>query len=105
VVSDVSAMKIVKIKKIEGCLEGSNVRDVLYDSIVSKEFIMYLGTYGKLIYQDSFDKPFYKVIMKTQAGTFSIKGSEGNRSARLLLPDSNDVEIIEELKRIVIEYN
>lgn len=98
-------MKIIKIKKIEGCLEGTNVRDILFDIVVSKEFILYLSNFGKLIYQDSFEKPFYKVILKTTAGTYSIKGSQGNKTARLLLPDSNDAEIIEEIKKIVKEYN
>jgi hypothetical protein len=97
-------MKIINIKKIEGCLEGTNVRDVLFDNAVTKEFILYLGTFGKLIYQDSFEKPFYKVIMQMPDRVYSIKGSQGNKSARLLLTDNNDSEIIKELKTLIAEY-
>ena len=98
-------MKIINIKKISGCLEGINVRDVLFDESVTKEFILFLGSFGKLIYQDSFEKPFYKVIMRTANGTYSIKGSEGNKSARLLLPDVSDTDILNDIQSKTAGFN
>ena len=80
-------MKIIKIKKIGDCLEGSNVRDILLDNTVDKKFIEYIGELGKLIYNSSMDKPFYKVIVR---GQYTLKGAETNKTIRVLLPEGVD---------------
>ena len=67
-------MKVKKIKKIEDCLEGTNVRDFLLDGFLNKKFIDYLGKLGKYIYNDEFAKPFFKVIVR---GKYTIKGARG----------------------------
>ncbi len=76
-------MKVEKIKKIEGCLDGTNVKDVLLSDYVDKAFVDYLAALGKLIYFEGSGKPFYKVIIR---GQYSIKGAVGNHTCRLILP-------------------
>ena len=94
-------MKIIKIKNIEGCLEGTNVKDVLYDKKVTQDFISYLSKLGKLIYNDSFEKPFYRIIVK---GKYTLKGSETNKTSRVILPEEADGEYIQELKDYIKHY-
>ncbi len=80
-------MKVVKTKKVEGCLDSKNAVDVLYDKEVTKDFIEYLGNLGKLIYKNNLEKPFYRVIVR---GEYTLKGSEGNMTTRVLLPEKFD---------------
>ncbi|MCX7736986.1 MAG: hypothetical protein N2319_09760 [Candidatus Kapabacteria bacterium] len=90
-------MEILKVKKIEDCLEGKNVWDLLLEKPITKGFIYHLGLLGKMIYQDFFPKPFFTLIVK---GRFTIKGSEQNQTIRLLLPDDADSsKEIEELRK------
>ncbi len=89
-------MEILKVKKIEDCLEGKNVWDLLLNKPITKGFIFHLGLLGKMIYQDFFPKPFFTLIVK---GRFTIKGSESNQTIRLLLPDDSDAaKQIDDLK-------
>jgi hypothetical protein len=94
-------MKVIDIKKIDGCLEGRNVWDVLLDGEISKEFIEYLGNNGKLIYQKQMEKPFFTIILR---GKYTIKGSQTNHTFRAILPEKADIEILDEIKDIISKY-
>lgn len=94
-------MYIVAIKKIEGCIEGTNVKDLLFDEPISKLFAEYLGRLGKYIYNDNFDKPFFKIIVRSY---YTLKGSIGNRSIRIILPSSIDEDILRNLINYVNEF-
>lgn len=78
-------MKVIKVKKIEDCLESTNVRDILLSRQMDKRFIFYLGNLGKLVYNDNFDKPFFSVIVK---GKYTLKGAETNKILRVMLPEN-----------------
>ena len=88
-------MDIIDVKKVDDCLEGKDVRDLLFDKDTTKEFVDYLSNLGKMIYHDFKPKPFWNLIVR---GRYTLKGAVGNNTARLLLPDENDSEIICELK-------
>ncbi|MDQ1266539.1 MAG: hypothetical protein QG635_1691 [Bacteroidota bacterium] len=90
--------KVVKTKKVEGCLEGSNAYDIMLDNPVEKKLIDKLGELGKLIYISSFDKPFYRVIAR---GKYTLKGVETNKTFRVLLPDSSGQETLNEIIRYI----
>lgn len=94
-------MKIIKQKKIEGCLEGANVKDIKFDEKISKEFVLHLGKMGKLIFDEELKKPFFRVIVK---GKFTMKGSVSNKTIRLLLPAEGDEEIIQSLNEHVKKF-
>ena len=93
-------MKIVKVKKIEGCLEGTNVRDILFDLEITKDFIEFLGDHGKLVYNPEMEKPFFRVIVR---GKYTLKGSQGNKSIRVILPENSE-GLIEELTAYISSY-
>lgn len=95
-------MKVLKIKKVEDCLESTNVRDILMDSELIKVFIDHLGLLGKLIYYENFKKPFFKVIVR---GEYTIKGAQGNKEFRVLLPENADDSIIERIMAHIEKYS
>jgi hypothetical protein len=94
-------MRIIKIKKVEDCLESTNVRDVLLDESISKKFIDHMGKLGKLVYYESFAKPFFKVIVR---GEYTIKGAQTNSEFRIMLPESATEEAIEPIVNHIGEY-
>ncbi len=87
-------MNLLKIKRIEGCMEGSNVWDMLFDKEIDKDTIDSLGTMGKLIYNSAMEKPFFKVIVR---GKYTIKGSEGNKTLRVILPEKTGRDSLDEI--------
>jgi hypothetical protein len=94
-------MKVLDIKRIHGCLEGRNVWDFLLDGSISKDFISHLGNFGKLIYQDQMKKPYFTIIVR---GKYTIKGSETNKTFRVILPENANIELLEEIKDNVSEH-
>jgi hypothetical protein len=88
-------MKVIKEKKIEGCLEGTYIYELLLDNPLTKTFIQYLGALGKFIYQDTLEKPFFKVIVR---GEMTIKGSQGAKSFRIVF---GSPEVREELNKLI----
>ena len=85
-------MKIVAIRKLQDCFDGSFIKEALLDTAVSKEFIDFLGLQGELEYYGSFARPFYKI---TVAHKYILKGVEGNSTIRLIL-NRGGVETAEE---------
>lgn len=75
-------MKVIKIKELEDCFDGSFIKEVLLDDIVSKDFIFCMGKEGELQYYPSFARPFYKIEVP---GKYIIKGVEGNNTIRVIL--------------------
>ncbi len=86
-------MKVLKHKKIEGCLDGTNVRDILLDGLIDKKLVLYIGELGRLIYKEEMAKPFFRVIVR---GKYTLRGSQGNKTIRVILPDdAGDTEMQE----------
>lgn len=94
-------MTVTKTKKLEGCIEGSNVYDLLLSETISKQFIDYIGKLGKLVYHESMEKPLFVVIVR---GEMTIKGVEGNKTIRVLLPDKAGSSRIDDLKSCIQNF-
>ena len=90
-------MKVIKIKEIEDCFDGSFMKEALFDNVVTKNFIYYLALSGELEYFPSFARPFYKVNVP---GRYMVKGVEGNKTARLITNRKNR----EESQKNFLEY-
>ncbi len=75
-------MKIIKIKELEDCFDGTFMKEALLSENVTKTFIDHLAETGKLEYHASFTRPYFRIDVP---GMFIIKGVEGNRSIRLIL--------------------
>jgi hypothetical protein len=95
------SMKVVMTKKIEGCLEGTNVYDILFDCISDKKFIDYLSSLGTLSFNDQMAKPYYRIICR---GKYTIRGSVGNHTIRVTLPENAPNEMLEEITNMINSY-
>jgi hypothetical protein len=95
-------MKVIEIKKIENCMEGRNVRDLYFEGKISKDFVGYLSSLGKMVYHNFNPKPYFDLIVK---GQYTLKGSIGNPYARLLLPDDSGDDHISGLVEFIENYN
>ena len=94
-------MNIIKIKEIEDCFDGSFIKEVLFDEVVTRDFINYLGRAGQLEYFPNFARPFYKVEVTK---TFIVKGVEGNQTARIILFRNNIDEAQQLFEKYVSEF-
>ena len=94
-------MKIVKVKDIEDCFDGSFIKEFLYDKKVTKDFIHYLGKTGKLDYFPDFARPFYKLSCPKK---YTLKGVEGSNSSRITLYGENLEEVMEYLDKYIEEF-
>lgn len=94
-------MKIIKTKIVEGCLDGQVGLDIIFDKQIDKSFSDYLGKLGKYIFQEAFERPFFKVIVR---GYYTIKGSLGNDSVRMIVPESIEKEMLEDLSEYIEKY-
>lgn len=88
-------MRIIDIKDLEDCFDGSLIKDFLFDEPVNKSFIDYFGKLGKLEYFPDFARPFYRI---DRANAFVIKGVEGNKTARITIASKNIFETLSEIE-------
>jgi hypothetical protein len=93
-------MIVAQIKKIEDCLASKNVWDLYLNNIIDEQFVSKLGSLGELNMYQLKPKPFFKIIVR---GKYTFKGSVGNNSLRLILPDNASVEVRESVVRIFNE--
>jgi len=94
-------MKILEIKQIEDCFDGSFIKEILFDTPISKDFIRHLGKAGTLRYYATFARPFFKVF---KPGNYEFKGVEGNCTIRILLK-KNAEAALEDFRNIVDSYS
>jgi len=87
-------MKIVEIKHIEDCFDGSFIKEILFDEPVIEFIIKKIGKYGNLHYYKDFARPFYKIIFRDN---FYLKGVENNLTMRVLMNNEADLELLNEI--------
>lgn len=75
-------MKVLDVKHVEDCFDGSLIKELLLSTEISKEMIYLLGKNGDVQYFPNFAKPFFKIRVNRE---YDIKGIEGNRSIRIHL--------------------
>ena len=54
-------MKVVKIKHIEDCFDGSFIKELLLDRVITKPYLNNLGKLGVMKYYATFARPFYRI--------------------------------------------
>lgn len=91
-------MKIAEVRHIEDCFDGSYLYEILFDTEITPAFIQSLGTEGRLQYHRDFARPFFKA---TFDGCFTIKGVEGNKTARILAYDKNLEPTLDHIRRLI----
>ena len=87
-------MKVIAVKKIENCLSGKNVWDLELSNVIGERFLAHLSKLGKLSIHQFKPKPYFTIIVR---GQYTLKGSVGNRTMRLLLPDTAEKKVPDEL--------
>ena len=93
-------MKILAIRHIEDCFDGSFIKEIVFNAPISKDFIFYLGNAGELEYFSTFARPFFKVVQPEQ---YEFKGVEGNRSIRMIVKHTPE-ESLKHFRKLVSEY-
>ncbi len=73
-------MKVIEIKHVEDCFDGSLIKELLLSDVISQKHILALGNSGNLQYFDHFARPFFKI---RSDDLFDIKGIEGNKTMRI----------------------
>lgn len=95
-------MKVIHVKDQEDCFDGSLMKDILLDCLVTKSFIEFIGEKGDLSYFPNFARPFFKVIVK---GHYFLKGIENNASLNLVLYKRNPRESLALFLNHIDEYS
>ena len=75
-------MKVIEIKHIEDCFDGSYIKEILFDNKITKDLIIFLKKHGKLKYYESFKRPYFRFEVENK---YYIKGVQGNFSVRIFL--------------------
>jgi hypothetical protein len=91
-------MRIVNVKHIEDCFDGSYLHELLFDSEITRGFIVSLGAATQLQYYPDFARPFFKA---TVPGQFSLKGIEGNRTVRVISYDASIERTLDNLRPLL----
>ena len=76
-------MRILKIKKVEDCFDGSSVFNYWFDLPWRPEAIMKLKTLGEVEYFPHFPRPFFRLL---NDNGLQVKGVEGENSCRAIFP-------------------
>ncbi len=76
-------MKILEVKKVEDCFDGSTIYGYSFDEKWTRETIFQLKAMGELDYFPDFPRPFFRVRGKDG---LQIKGVEGEDNCRAIYP-------------------
>ncbi len=90
-------MNVLELKPVQDCFDGSKIKEMRLDGVVSEPFIHYLGKMGELKYYPHFPRPFFSVNAKGVV----IKGILDNDYVRVIIFDTARLE---ELKNHIREF-
>jgi len=97
----VLALKIIKISEAESCADGNIGYDIYFDKNTDQNFIDYLAKLGKIKIDNTFDVPYFKIIVK---GYYTLKGSLGQNFLRMIVPESIFKHIFDEFEKYITNY-
>lgn len=83
-------MKILQVKKLEDCFDGSTIYEYKFDSCWTYENIKQLSKLGELNYYKDFPRPFFR--LNGEQG-MQIKGVEGESSFTVFFPKDRKEEM------------
>lgn len=94
-------MKVLGIRPLEDCFDGSFIKEMLLDGAIDADFIHYLGRLGELQYFPMFARPFFRIDDRRR---FSVQGIEGNRTLRVTLCRDGLAHWLSELTQLIDAY-
>lgn len=88
-------MRVIEIKHIEDCVDGSNIREYVLDEKITKGLVDRLSLLAENVqYFGCLDQPFFKIETPRQ---FTIKGLVDNLTLRVTLRGCDKVGVEAEL--------
>lgn len=94
-------MRVIGIKHVEDCFDGSFIKELCFDREISKEMVFFLGRGGDVQYFETFARPFFKIRIKSK---YDLKGIVGNRTMRIHLKNPSPEAIGEFCDENGIEF-
>lgn len=94
-------MKLVDIKKVEDCFDGSMIFKYSFNKEVEEPLMRIMGQKGKLHYYPEFLKPFFKI---TTVESIQIKGIIGDDNFEVVYPQTNKWEKKKEFEANLKKY-
>ena len=86
-----SGMRVIEVKHIEDCVDGSSIREFVLDGEITKDFVDRSSQFAeKVQYFGGLERPFFKL---ETAGRFIVKGVEGNCTLRVTVRGREKAEI------------
>ncbi len=79
-------MRIVAIKKVEDCFDGSTIYAYSFSRAWSRESILALDQLGQLDFYPDFPRPFFRVRV---TGGCQVKGVEAEQTCVAIYPETN----------------
>ncbi len=95
-------MRIQDIVDADDCVGGEFMKEVIFDGPVVREFILHLGESGDLDYFEDCARPCYRLDVP---GSFTLKGIQGAKNARLILISEDMDRHLAEFKSVVANFN
>lgn len=89
-------MKILEKRKLEDCIDGSQIFRYRLDQVWSKSSIHELKKMGRLDYYPDFPRPFFRLCA---AHGLQIKGVEGERDCQIFFPLQNREQAEAEIEK------
>ena len=96
-----SKVKIIKSTTAESCSYGNIGFDIYFDKPIDKSFAEYLGKLGKYKLDNSFEEPYFKIIVR---GYYTLKGSLGVNYLRMIVPESIYQQIYKDFENYINNY-
>lgn len=91
-------MKVMAIKDVEDCFDGSFIKEIHLESTTTEKFIRELGKDFSLEYFPEFPRPFFRIIDDQQ---FQIKGVLNSLTLRVIFNRGCDAKCVENLVLLI----
>jgi hypothetical protein len=76
-------MKIIKVKKVEDCFDGSVIFEYFFDKKIDENLMRNLARSGTLDFFPEFKRPFFKIMT---VNGLQIKGIIGDQNFEVVFP-------------------
>jgi len=91
-------MRVVRIRDIEDCFDGSFIKEFELDQKISRSFIHKLAQGYCLEYFSDFARPFFRIESENE---FQIKGVENNTTMQIIFYRNCTSQCMAKLIRLI----
>lgn len=91
-------MRIVAIRKVEDCFDGSTIYAYGFECPWTREDILQLNGLGQLDFFEDFPRPFFRVLVE---GGCQVKGVEGEDNCLAIYPETRKLETKQQVEEFL----